>query len=1761
MGKLSKRFLSLLVAAVMVLSMLPASVFATEAETGTGAEQAVTDTTAQNAPDATVSVLKPVTLTEAEHDYMCWPNGDVTIDRPLQIVMNFKANETLEECLAGNYSEYLVDFYLQVDGLANGTITTNGCYLAGNYGSFGWIVIPADGIEMKEDIRYPIVSAYDATLNYKDICGSVKDFTAAIYISDAILNENPDFKVTLELRMTNPDDSSDVIVVGTPATYTVADLKAGLEYLEEYDEAKNVINTNTQVGGEVDVAGNANAIAAAKEELKKLNSNLTDVELAGLTPSINVSFLNMVMGSKTAPDKVSFDVTPTMGISNTIVEISSFDAPVTFRLPIHSAETRQSAKVYHEDELMGIYPIQVVNGEKFVEISSASFSTYTVEPTDGSVAAIGDTYYESLQAAISAAKAGDTVTLLANVELTDTLTIAAGKTVTLDLAGYTISQTKEQTAAYQMILNDGNLTIKDSVGDGKISYTDSGNGGNYISDTIYNRGVLVINGGTIENLSSDTVAANGYPHAVDTYSGIRDTSVTINGGTIYCAEYSAIRMFCVSATNKADLVINDGTIKGAIDMQNGSSAAALGSLTINGGTFVTTANANNIRFANWNGSATTYGITAEIKGGSFNGGISTAYVPAAANWNSKIISGGTFSSAVAEKYCAEGYIPAYDETTGTYGVVVDPAYGKVAKIGDTYYATLADAVAAVKENGGTLTLLADANESITFNYPAEGAPTEITLDLNGFTITSAESTLWVSDGYSVTVKDSAGSGKIISTNTNGEAIAIARGGKVTLESGYVYNTAYAVYLYSGNATGEETFVMNGGHVVVDNDGTAIAVGAGSAVISGGTVEVKKTSGGWAMYIYDNGSATISGGTIVGVPGGNNLTISGGTFKLVTDSDVLRNDKLAAACMFRDNGDGTYNVVNLNGYALVGSGTESDPYVLSTKEDLFAFAVQYNSKLIARTVYVELGADIDLNDEEWTPIGDREADQGSFLGVFDGKGHTISNLWISEYTKTGAGFFSKVGNQTEHVSGTVKNVTFNNVTIISDKSYVGVIAQAPLGALIENVHITGDVAIQGYGYVGGIVGHGYPTINDCSVKAEGQIIANYWGAGAILGFSGDNGAKVTNSTVVGTGEEGLEIHGNYGGAASVTGSPYGAAVNGATVSDVKVTSNSDYCMGYVTAGGTLQGEIVVENVTAEANGVAVAPDQIAKIGDVIYTELADAIAAAKDGDTITLLADVTLSETVVIDKKVTIEGEGKKIIAGSDVLIALRVNAGGDLTLGEGLTVEAANCAVFVRDGKLTTSANLTVTGELGAIQTNGSATADVTVNGGNLTAPDTTATIYWPSTGKLTINGGTITGGTAVYMKSGALEITGGKLVATGAKSDYVYDGNGCSATGAALVIENVGGSTGYEEITSVSITGGTFESANSAAVASYTAGNEGVEAKTGFISGGTFSSDVSDLCAEGYKAAQNEDGTYGVEEKPEEKADKLTALSTSLKGNIGFKIYYSLTEETLADSGAYVIFKIDGEEIGRQLVSDAVGPDADGDYAFECEIAAAQMTKKVSIQMVYGDGTLGTEYKYSVRDYAVKRLNNPNAPESVKELLRAMLNYGAYAQILFEYNDGDLANVDIEGLPSMDNITVDSISQSNVHTGAATGIAIDGYSALLESETTFKFSFALETGASIEDYTFTYVNDEGKTVELEPKLDVDGCYCVYIEDIPAAYLDKMYTITVTNDNDNTSYSLESSVLCYAKSVLKNTKNTEAKINLAKALYLYSLAANTYFGE
>ena len=179
-------------------------------------------------PNAIVTELEPITLPADGHKV--WEGGNNlsngTEDLPLDIVVNFKTNDTLEYAKASKYAKWKTDFYLTFTGLETDTISGDGSYLAGNYGEYPWIVIETDGLEIKEGEEYPVVSNYDPNLTYENICDYVKNFTAAIYINRDVISANPNGQVQLTLKLTNPNDENDVYVVDEPVVYTFDDFTA-----------------------------------------------------------------------------------------------------------------------------------------------------------------------------------------------------------------------------------------------------------------------------------------------------------------------------------------------------------------------------------------------------------------------------------------------------------------------------------------------------------------------------------------------------------------------------------------------------------------------------------------------------------------------------------------------------------------------------------------------------------------------------------------------------------------------------------------------------------------------------------------------------------------------------------------------------------------------------------------------------------------------------------------------------------------------------------------------------------------------------------------------------------------------------------------------------------------------------------------------------------------------------------------------------------------------------------------------------------------------------------------------------------------------------------------------------------------------------------------------------------------------------------------------------------------------------------------------
>lgn len=291
---------------------------------------------------------------------------------------------------------------------------------------------------------------------------------------------------------------------------------------------------------------------------------------------------------------------------------------------------------------------------------------------------------------------------------------------------------------------------------------------------------------------------------------------------------------------------------------------------------------------------------------------------------------------------------------------------------------------------------------------------------------------------------------------------------------------------------------------------------------------------------------------------------------------------------------------------------------------------------------------------------------------------------------------------------------------------------------------------------------------------------------------------------------------------------------------------------------------------------------AKIGDTEYETLAEAIAAAKAGDTVVLQKDVTIGGYQEIRKAITVDLGGNKLTStdgGFDVYADLTVKngrmetvkwaawvqGGADLVIEKdvsimttstegnkgGITVQNAGSSVTVF-GKVEAAGGAAVSGignkDDGGVIINIEEGAVITCTNENGLG------IYYPNTAELNIKGGTITGATGVYVKSGKTTVTGGTIIGTGVKADYKYYGNGGNATGDAFVVDTCGYPGGDP---AVEIKGGTFKSENAAAVGSYF-GNTAEKALTGFITGGSFSSDPTKYAAADYKVT-TENGVFTV--------------------------------------------------------------------------------------------------------------------------------------------------------------------------------------------------------------------------------------------------------------------------------------------------------------
>lgn len=457
----------------------------------------------------------------------------------------------------------------------------------------------------------------------------------------------------------------------------------------------------------------------------------------------------------------------------------------------------------------------------------------------GSVAQVGFKAFNTLQAAIDAAQDGETVTLLADA--TEDATIAAGKNITLDLGGKTLTNTNAGKATLT-IAKGATATVKNGNIVGGTSYYAIDNYGTAaLEDVTATAGntdsSMIRNDGTL------TIESGSYSGGLNVVKSEKDSTLTINGGKFELSY----------ATNGYTGVV-----------------LAYGNTTITGGEFIQSLTTT----GRWNhpqviATGVVEGHTAitRVTGGHFVNKISRENIFRGIGKGTSDnfeVSGGTFNKSISEDYCANGFIPTKN-ADGTYGVK-EGHY--VAQVGSKKYETLADAIR-LATKGKTIQLLTDATENITI-----ASTKQITLDLNGYTLNGGTGTAnaAILNKGTVTITDTSA----------GKTGTIKRD-----DQGIEGETSYYVIRNLGTMVIDQAIVVNNsgakGSSLVCNGGETTTA---SLTINGGTFEQQNFI---AVKNDSNGELTINGGTLTSnesvVQNWNKAKILGGKLRGIIWTDT------------------------------------------------------------------------------------------------------------------------------------------------------------------------------------------------------------------------------------------------------------------------------------------------------------------------------------------------------------------------------------------------------------------------------------------------------------------------------------------------------------------------------------------------------------------------------------------------------------------------------------------------------------------------------------------------------------------------------------------------------------------------------------------------------------------------------------------------------------------------------------------------------------
>lgn len=291
----------------------------------------------------------------------------------------------------------------------------------------------------------------------------------------------------------------------------------------------------------------------------------------------------------------------------------------------------------------------------------------------------------------------------------------------------------------------------------------------------------------------------------------------------------------------------------------------------------------------------------------------------------------------------------------------------------------------------------------------------------------------------------------------------------------------------------------------------------------------------------------------------------------------------------------------------GDGSSESPFLITTAEELKWYASYVNGEsgdnVVHTTACAKLVKDIDLSTVcgegkgNWTPIAKygiyKYDSEYHFDGVFDGNGHTISNLYINDENGSKLGLFGYIKPTASSAPASVKNLKMASVQIVGE-SYIAAVSGSGSGVTFENIEVISG-SIAGTSIISGIsscVGNAKNCINRADVAASrmyaagiidyigkvsncsnyGKITAGTGLAGGIVS-RGDGFAKLTDCANYGDIEITQPV-GNDCGVGGLLGFPW----------YVEISNCANFGNIYLKAQSELVGVIVGKGLLVKASGI-------------------------------------------------------------------------------------------------------------------------------------------------------------------------------------------------------------------------------------------------------------------------------------------------------------------------------------------------------------------------------------------------------------------------------------------------------------------------------------------------------------------------------------------------------------------------------------------------